>query len=92
MKVVALEKVSFSDTQNPKAVCQHIDSRWEALLPTRDNLTQTIQIQLSQEQKAFAQFFIFAFLKSIFNFQHLPKKDDLHSWCISGNTGSEKHS
>ena len=27
VKVVALEKVSFSDTQNPKAVCQHIDSR-----------------------------------------------------------------
>ena len=31
VKVVALEKVSFSDTQNPKAVCYHIDSRWEAL-------------------------------------------------------------
>ena len=30
-KVVALEKVSSSDTKNPKAVCQHIDSRWEAL-------------------------------------------------------------
>ena len=31
LKVVALEKVSFSDTQNPKALCWHIDSRWEAL-------------------------------------------------------------
>ena len=31
VKVVPLEKVSFSDTQNSKAVCQHIDSRWEAL-------------------------------------------------------------
>ena len=27
VKVVALEKVSFSDTQNPKAVCLHIDSQ-----------------------------------------------------------------
>ena len=26
LKVVALEKVSFSDTQNPETVCSHIDS------------------------------------------------------------------
>ena len=31
VKVVALGKVSFSDTQNPKAVSSHIESRWEAL-------------------------------------------------------------
>ena len=47
-------------------------------LVTRDNLTQTIQIQLSQKQKTFFEFF-FAFLKSILNFKHLPKKDDPHS-------------
>ena len=44
-------------------------------LLTRDNLTQTIQIELSQKQKNFFVFF-FAFLKSILNFKHLPKKDD----------------
>ena len=27
VKVGAWEKVSFSDTQNPKAVCLHIDSQ-----------------------------------------------------------------
>ena len=27
VKVVASEKVSFSDQQNPKAVCEHIDSQ-----------------------------------------------------------------
>ena len=27
VKVVALEKVSFSDTQNPKAASSHIESR-----------------------------------------------------------------
>ena len=59
-------------------------------LLNRDNLTQPIQIQLSQKQKIFSEFF-FAFLKSILNFKHLPKKDDPHSWCISGNTGSEKY-
>ena len=44
----------------------------------RDNLTQAIQISLPQKQKTFSEFF-FAFLKSILNFKHLPKKDDRHS-------------
>ena len=43
-----------------------------------DNLTKPIQMQLSEKQKTFSQFF-FAFLKSILNFKHLPKKDDPHS-------------
>ena len=49
----------------------------EHYLLSRDNLKQTIQIQISQkqEQKTFSQFF-FAFLKSILNFKYLPKKDD----------------
>ena len=59
-------------------------------LLTIDNLTQTIQIDLSQEEKTFFQFFL-AFLKSILNFKHLLKKDDPRSRCISGNTGSEKY-
>ena len=41
----------------------------------RDNLTQPIQLQLSQKEKTFSQFF-FAFLKSILNSKDLPKKDD----------------
>ena len=47
-------------------------------LLNRDNLTQPIQIELSQKQKIFSEFFL-AFLKSILNFQHLPKNDDSHS-------------
>ena len=47
-------------------------------LPTGDNLTQTIQIQLSEKEKTFFEFF-FAFSKSILNFKHLPKKGDPHS-------------
>ena len=31
VKVVALEELSVSDTKNPNAVCEHIDSRGEAL-------------------------------------------------------------
>ena len=44
----------------------------------RDNLTQPIQIQLSQKEKSFSGFF-FLFLKSIENFKHFSKKDDPHS-------------
>ena len=47
-------------------------------LPNSDNFTQPIPTQLSQKQKAFFEFFLL-FSKSTFNFQHLQKKDDLHS-------------
>ena len=47
-------------------------------LLNRDILAQRIQMQLSQKQKTFSEFF-FAFLKSILNFKHLPKKDDRHT-------------
>ena len=47
-------------------------------LLNRDNLTQPIQMQLSQKQKIFSEFF-FRFLKSILNFKQLRKKDDRHS-------------
>ena len=42
----------------------------------RDNLTQPIQILLSQKQKTFSQFFS-AFLKSTLNFEHFQKKINL---------------
>ena len=59
-------------------------------LLTTDNLTQTIQIQLSQKEKTISEL-LYAFLKSILNFKHLPTKGDPLSRCISGNTGSEKY-
>ena len=31
VKVVAMGKVTFSETQNSKAVCWHMDSWWQAL-------------------------------------------------------------
>ena len=49
-------------------------------LLTGDNLTQTIQIQLSEKEKTFFEFFFFlALLKSILHFKHLPKKDNPHN-------------
>ena len=43
----------------------------------RDNVTQPIQIELSQKQKTFSKFLL-AFLKPISNYKHLPKKVDPH--------------
>ena len=57
----------------------------------RDNLTQPIQMQLSEKQKSFSEFFFFSLLKSTLNFKHLPKKDDPRSLRVSGNTISEKY-
>ena len=58
-------------------------------LLNRDNLTQPIQMQLSQKEKTFSNFFS-AFLKSSLNFDHFLKKDDPHRSCISKITHPEK--
>ena len=57
-------------------------------LLTRENLTQTIQIQLSQKQKTFF-LFVFAFLKSKINFKHLLKNMTLVADVFSEKLGPE---
>ena len=57
-------------------------------LVNRDNLTLPIQMQLSQKQKTFCQFFT-PFLKSRWNFEHFDKKDDVHRFCNFEITDSE---
>ena len=59
-------------------------------LLNRDNLTQPFQIQLYEKQKTVCEG-VFAVLKSILNSKYLPTKDDVHTSCISGNTGSKKY-
>ena len=60
-------------------------------LLNRDNLTQTIQMELSQKQKNVCNFFS-AFLKSSLNFEHFEKKVHPHSLFICSVTDSEKRS
>ena len=55
----------------------------------KDNLTQPIQILLSQKQNTFSEFFS-AFLKPTSNFEHFQKKDDPHTRCSSQINVSEK--
>ena len=52
------------------------DSKYSLL--DRDNLTQRIQMQLSQKRKTLPQFFS-SFLKSSLNLENFQKKDDTHS-------------
>ena len=58
MKGVALEKVSFSDTQNPRIVFVNaLTVNDRHYRPNADNLTQPIQIQLFQKKRIFLDFF-----------------------------------
>ena len=61
LKVVALEKVSFSDKQNPRLFVNTLTVNGKHYLLNRDNLTQAIQIQLSEQQKTFSKFFFLWF-------------------------------
>ena len=55
----------------------------------RENLTITIQMQLSQKQKTFSQFFA-AFLKSKSNFKHFESNNDPHRFFFFEVTDAEK--
>ena len=63
-----------------------LDEKYSLLY--RENLTQPIQILLSQKVKTFSEFFS-SFFKASLNFEHFQKKDDAHSRCISQITVSE---
>ena len=73
LMVVALEEVSFSNTQNPETFVITLTTDDKHYLVNRDNLTQPIHKSLPQKQNNFSEFFL-AFLKSILNFKHLSKK------------------
>ena len=57
LKVVALEKVSFSDTQILGVFLNTLTVNDNLYLLNRENLTQPIQIQLSRKQRIFPNFF-----------------------------------
>ena len=60
MKVVALEEVSSSDTQNLRLFLNALTVDEKHYLLTRENLTKTIRTKLSQKQKTFCQFFLYS--------------------------------
>ena len=64
-----------------------IDDKYSLL--NRENLTQLIQMQLSQKEKTFSECFS-AVLKCKLTFEHSQKEGDSQSWCVSEITESEK--
>ena len=58
-----------------KTLTAHDDKHY---LFNRDNLTEPIQMQLSQKQNTFSQFTL-SILKSILNLKYFPKKKNPHS-------------
>ena len=78
VNVVPLEKVFLVIHKIVRLFVNTLTVNDNHYLLNRDNLTQPIQIQLSQKKKTFSEIF-FAFLKSILNFKYLPKENDPHS-------------
>ena len=72
-KSIELEEVSLIDMQNLRAAVNTLAADEKYLVLNRDNLTIPIQMQLSQKQKNFDEFFG-AFLKSRLNFEYIEKK------------------
>ena len=72
MKVVALEEVSLVIHKFLRFFVNTLTVDEKHYLLNRDHLTQPILMQLSKKQKPFSEF-LFAFLKAILNFKHLPK-------------------
>ena len=73
VKSIELEEVSLIDMQNLRAAVNTLAADEKYLVLNRDNLTIPIQMQLSQKQKNFDEFFG-AFLKSRLNFEYIEKK------------------
>ena len=61
VKVVALEKVSFSDRQIPTALVNTLTVNDKRYLLNRDNLRQPIQMLLSEKKRIFYPFFFCIF-------------------------------
>ena len=68
-----MEKVYVSALQNLMTVFNTLTDNDKYCLLYRDNLTEPIQILLSQKEKTFSETFS-AFLKSTFNFVDFQKK------------------
>ena len=75
---VALEKSLLVIYKILRLLFNTLTADGKHYLLNRNNLAQSIRFQLSEKEKTCSEFF-FAFLKSVLNFKHLPKKDDPHS-------------
>ena len=78
VKVVALEMSVLVIHKILRLLVNTLTADDKHYLLDRNNLAQLIQIQLSEKQKIFSEFFL-PFLKSVLNFKDLRMKDEPHS-------------
>ena len=78
MIAVALEKSLLVIHKILRLLVNTLTADDKHYLLNRNNLAQPIQIQLSEKQKIFSEFFL-PFLKSVLNFKDLRMKDEPHS-------------
>ena len=78
VKVVALEMSVLKIHKILRLLVNTLTADDKHYLLNRNNLAQLIQIQLSEKQKIFSEFFL-PFLKSVLNFKDLRMKDEPHS-------------
>ena len=78
VKVVALEMSVLVIHKILRLLVNTLTADDKHYLLNRNNFAQPIQIQLSEKQKIFSEFFL-PFLKSVLNFKDLRMKDEPHS-------------
>ena len=78
VKVVALETSVLVIHKILRLLVNTLTADDKHYLLNRNNFAQPIQIQLSEKQKIFSEFFL-PFLKSVLNFKDLRMKDEPHS-------------
>ena len=80
-KSIQLEKVSLIDMEILGLLNNKMAADGEYPILNRDNLTISIQMQLSQKQKYFSKF-LAAYLKFSWDFKYFEKKGDPRRFCI----------
>ena len=78
MNAVESEKCFLVICETLRLVVKRCTADEKYSLLKRVNLTQPIQMQLSQKERIFTEFFS-AIFKFILNFDHFQEKDDTHS-------------
>ena len=89
VKVIELQKALLDSWKFFRPFVNTLTANDTYSLNSKDKWMQTIQMHLSQKEKNFSEFFSPSF-ESALNFEHFPKKDDPHSFCISEITDHER--
>ena len=89
VKVIELQKFLLDTWKFFRPFLNTLTADDKYSLNSKDRWMQTIQMNLSQKQNIFPEFFS-SFLQICIKFRTFSKKDDAHSLCISEITDHER--